>query len=113
KGVMLSHDNIVSNVLASDERVPFESGGRALSFLPICHIFERMVLYLYQNNGIEIHFAEGMDKISENIREVRPNVMTVVPRLLEKVYEAIIAKGAQLTGIKKRIFFWAVELGLQ
>ena len=113
KGVMLSHHNIVSNVLASDERVPFESGATAMSFLPICHIFERMVLYLYQNNGIEIHFAEGMDKITENIKEIKPNVMTVVPRLLEKVYEAIIGKGSQLKGIKRSIFFWAVEVGLK
>src|SRR5690606_12048666 len=113
KGVMLSHDNIVSNVLASNGRVPFDAGATALSFLPICHIFERMVIYLYQYSGINIHFAEGMDKISDNIKEVRPEVMTVVPRLLEKVYEAIIGKGSQLKGIKKHLFFWAVELGLK
>lgn len=113
KGVMLSHDNIVSNVLASNDRVPFDAGATALSFLPICHIFERMVIYLYQYSGINIHFAEGMDKISDNIKEVRPEVMTVVPRLLEKVYEAIIGKGSQLKGIKKHLFFWAVELGLK
>ncbi|WP_318344390.1 AMP-dependent synthetase/ligase [Flagellimonas baculiformis] len=113
KGVMLSHDNIVSNVISSEKRVPFESGGSALSFLPVCHIFERMILYLYQYCGIEIHFAEGLDKISDNVKEVKPNVMTVVPRLLEKVYEAIIAKGTNLSGIKKKLFFWSVELGLQ
>ncbi len=113
KGVMLSHDNIVSNVISSEKRVPFESGGSALSFLPVCHIFERMILYLYQYCGIEIHFAEGLDKISDNVKEVKPNVMTVVPRLLEKVYEAIIAKGTNLTGIKKKLFFWSVELGLK
>ncbi|GLU44354.1 long-chain fatty acid--CoA ligase [Allomuricauda sp. NBRC 101325] len=113
KGVMLSHDNIVSNVVSSESRVPFESGGVALSFLPICHIFERMLLYLYQYCSIEIHFAEGLDKISDNIKEVHPDVMTVVPRLLEKVYDAIIAKGAALTGIKKKLFFWAVDVGLQ
>ena len=113
KGVMLSHDNIVSNVISSEKRVPFESGGSALSFLPICHIFERMILYLYQYCGIEVHFAEGLDKISDNVKEVKPNVMTVVPRLLEKVYEAIIAKGTNLTGIKKKLFFWSVELGLK
>ncbi len=113
KGVMLSHNNIVSNVIASEVRVPFEAGGTALSFLPVCHIFERMIHYLYQYCGIEIHFAEGLDKISDNVKEVKPNVMTVVPRLLEKVYDAIIAKGANLTGIKKKLFFWAVELGLQ
>lgn len=113
KGVMLSHNNIVSNVIASEVRVPFEAGGTALSFLPVCHIFERMILYLYQYCGIEIHFAEGLDKISDNIKEVKPDVMTVVPRLLEKVYDAIIAKGAQQKGIKKKLFFWAVELGLK
>ena len=113
KGVMLSHDNIVSNVISSEKRVPFESGGSALSFLPVCHIFERMILYLYQYCGIEIHFAEGLDKISDNVKEVKPNVMTVVPRLLEKVYDAIIARGAGLTGVKKKLFFWAVELGLR
>lgn len=113
KGVMLSHDNIVSNVLSSETRVPFETGGSALSFLPVCHIFERMILYLYQYCGIEIHFAEGLDKISDNVKEVKPNVMTVVPRLLEKVYDAIIAKGTLLTGVKKKLFFWAVDLGLK
>ncbi|MCB0373804.1 MAG: AMP-binding protein, partial [Muricauda sp.] len=113
KGVMLSHDNIVSNVISSERRVPFDSGGSALSFLPVCHIFERMILYLYQYCGVEIHFAEGLDKISDNVKEVRPNVMTVVPRLLEKVYDAIIAKGTLLTGIKKKLFFWAVEVGLK
>jgi long-chain acyl-CoA synthetase len=113
KGVMLSHNNIVSNVVSSEVRVPFETGGTALSFLPVCHIFERMILYLYQYCGIEIHFAEGLDKISDNVKEVKPDVMTVVPRLLEKVYDAIIAKGAALTGIKKKLFFWAVETGLK
>ena len=113
KGVMLSHNNIVSNVVDSQKRVPFETGGTALSFLPICHIFERMILYLYQYCGVEVYFAEGLDKISENVKEVKPNVMTVVPRLLEKVYDAIVAKGAMLTGIKKKLFFWAVEVGLK
>lgn len=113
KGVMLSHNNIVSNVIASEQRVPFNAGASALSFLPVCHIFERMILYLYQYCSIEIHFAEGLDKISDNIKEVKPNVMTVVPRLLEKVYDAIIAKGSALTGIKKKLFFWAVSVGLK
>lgn len=113
KGVMLTHDNIVSNVLASEKRVPFEAGATALSFLPVCHIFERMILYLYQYCRINIYFAEGLEQISDNIKEVKPNVMTVVPRLLEKVYDKIIAKGADLTGLKKKLFFWAVELGLK
>ena len=113
KGVMLSHHNIVSNVLASQPRVPFTQGGTSLSFLPVCHIFERMILYLYQYCGISIYFAESLEKISDNLKEVKPEVMTVVPRLLEKVYDKIIAKGADLTGIKKKLFFWAVELGLK
>lgn len=113
KGVMLSHNNIVSNVLGSKERVPFEYGSVALSFLPVCHIFERMILYLYQYCGISVYYAESLETISDNLKEVKPEVMTVVPRLLEKVYERIIAKGADLTGVKKALFFWAVEVGLK
>ena len=112
KGVMLSHQNIVSNVLDCEKRIPFNAGKTvALSFLPICHIFERMVVYIYQFYGVSINFAESIDKIGENIKEVKPNVMTVVPRLLEKVYEKIHAKGADLTGVKKALFFWAINVG--
>jgi long-chain acyl-CoA synthetase len=85
----------------------------ALSFLPMCHIFERMIVYLYQYCGVTIYYGEGLDKISDNIKEVKPSVMTVVPRLLEKVYDKIIAKGKELTGVKKSLFFWAVDLGHQ
>ncbi|MFM1808067.1 MAG: hypothetical protein RLZZ242_792, partial [Bacteroidota bacterium] len=113
KGVMLSHENIVSNVLSSRARVPFASGAVALSFLPMCHIFERMIVYLYQYCGVTIYYGEGLDRISDNIKEIKPSVMTVVPRLLEKVYDKIIAKGKELTGIKKSLFFWAVDLGHQ
>ncbi|WP_306567744.1 long-chain fatty acid--CoA ligase [Flavobacterium lindanitolerans] len=114
KGVMLSHKNIVSNVLGSEKRIPFQAGkSKALSFLPICHIFERMVVYLYQYYGVGIYFAESIDKLSDNLKETRPHVMTAVPRLLEKVYDKIYAKGAELTGIKKKLFFWAIELGLK
>lgn len=114
KGVMLSHNNIVSNVLASEKRVPFKYGEeRALSFLPICHIFERMILYLFQYCGVSIYFAEAIDKLSENAQEVKPNVMTAVPRLYEKIYDKIYAKGSNLTGIKKKLFFWAIDLGLK
>ncbi|MFH6771493.1 AMP-dependent synthetase/ligase [Gaetbulibacter aestuarii] len=114
KGVMLSHNNLVSNVIDSEKRVPFEKGrSKALSFLPVCHVFERMILYLYQYCGVEIHFAESIDKMSTNILEVQPTVMTAVPRLYEKVYEKIISKGAALSGIKKALFFWAVDLGLK
>lgn len=111
KAVMLSHNNIVSNVLGSEARVPLVSGDKALSFLPICHIFERMVVYLYQYCGISIHFAESIDKMSDNLKEVKPQVMTVVPRLIEKVYDKIQGKGSELGGIKKKLFFWAISLG--
>ena len=114
KGVMLSHNNIVSNVLNSASRIPFEAGkSKALSFLPICHIYERMVTYIYQFYGVAIYFGESIEKISDNVKEVQPNVMTGVPRLIEKVYEKIIAKGSELTGIKKKLFFWAVSVGLR
>ncbi|MFY0481063.1 AMP-dependent synthetase/ligase [Flavobacterium sp. PLA-1-15] len=114
KGVMLSHNNIVSNVLDSASRIPFEAGkSKALSFLPICHIYERMVTYIYQYYGVAIYFGESIEKISDNVKEVGPNVMTGVPRLIEKVYEKIIAKGSELTGIKKKLFFWAISVGLK
>ena len=114
KGVMLSHNNIVSNVLDSAPRIPFEeSTSKALSFLPICHIFERVILYIYQYYSVSIYFAESIEKLSDNIKEVKPTVFSVVPRLLEKVYDKIIEKGHGLTGIKKKLFFWAVDLGLR
>ncbi len=114
KGVMLSHNNIVSNVLASYLRFPFEpKKDIALSFLPVCHIFERMILYLYQYCGVSIYFAEGIDKLIDNAQEIKPTVMTAVPRLYEKIYEKIYAKGTELSGIKKKLFFWAINLGLK
>ena len=114
KGVMLSHKNIVSNVLDSAPRIPFEKGkSRAMSFLPICHIFERMILYLYQYYGVSVYFGESIEKISDNIKEVRPTVMTAVPRLIEKVYDKIYSKGLELKGIKRKLFFWAVDIGLK
>ena len=113
KGVMLSHNNIVSNVLESKKRVPLEYGNsKGLSFLPVCHIFERMILYLYQYCGVSIYFAESIEKLTENAQEVKPDVMTAVPRLYEKIYDKIILKGEDLTGVKKKLFFWAVNLGL-
>ncbi|MCF6212822.1 MAG: long-chain fatty acid--CoA ligase [Flavobacteriaceae bacterium] len=114
KGVMLTHQNVVSNVLASSKRFPIVvEHPKALSFLPVCHIFERMILYLYQYLNVAVYFAEGLDKVTVNIQEVKPNLFTAVPRLLEKMYDAIIAKGSELTGIKKALFFWAVDLGLK
>ncbi|NQY07389.1 MAG: long-chain fatty acid--CoA ligase, partial [Flavobacteriaceae bacterium] len=114
KGVMLTHQNIVSNVLSSAARVPFPEGSYiSLSFLPVCHIFERMILYLYQYFGVSVYFAESIETISDNLKEVKPNVISAVPRLLEKVYDKIYAKGEDLGGIKKKLFYWAIELGLQ
>jgi len=112
KGVMLSHWNITSNVLDSIPRVPLKSGKtRILSFLPICHVFERVLIYVYQYAGTSIYYAEAIDKIGDNAKEIKPNMMSVVPRLLEKVYDKIIAKAEELKGIKKALFYWAVGLG--
>ena len=114
KGVMLSHNNVVSNAMESSKRLDIEYGrAKCLSFLPVCHIYERMMIYLYQYAGVKIYYAESMEKISDNLKETTPHVMTAVPRLLEKVYDKIIAKGHSLTGIKKKLFFWAVDLGLK
>ena len=110
KGVMLSHNNVVSNAMESSKRLDIDYGNaKCLSFLPVCHIYERMMIYLYQYAGIKIYYAESMDKISDNLKETTPHVMTAVPRLLEKVYDKIITKGHSLTGIKKKLFFWAVD----
>ena len=113
KGVMLTHHNIVSNVLASDPRIPRVKGLqnsdiRILSFLPICHIFERMLFYLYQFNGYSLYFAESIEKMGDNIKEVKPHIMSVVPRLIEKVYDKIYDKGTSAGGLKSKIFLWAL-----
>lgn len=113
KGVMLSHKNILSNVEACIEPIPADKDSRVLTFLPVCHIYERMLHYLYIHLGSSIHFAESMDTIGENIREVQPHVFTAVPRLIEKVFDRIMASGDQLTGIKRKLFFWAVSVGEQ
>lgn len=110
KGVMLTHRNITSNCVDSTPRVPVDSTAKALSFLPICHIFERMVVYLYFYNGVSVYYAESLDTIGDNIREVKPDVFTAVPRLIEKVFEKIMDKGNELTGLKKMLFFWAVRV---
>jgi long-chain acyl-CoA synthetase len=114
KGVMLSHNNIVSNVLDSMPAFTFaQAGEKALSFLPLNHIFERMITYIYIRGGLSIWYAEGMDTIGENLREVKPMVFSTVPRLLEKVYERIMSKALELKGIKRALFFWALDLGKQ
>lgn len=112
KGVMLSHNNIVENVFAGAKRIPLEEGkNRTMSYLPVCHILERFYLYLCQYYGVSIYFGESIDKIGDNLREVQPNLMTGVPRVLEKVYEKILSKGVELKGIKRMLFFWAISLG--
>ena len=113
KGVMLSHQNIYSNVMFSKESFPFEDApdSKVLSFLPLNHIFEKMVTYIYLYSGISIYYAESLDTIGDNLKEIKPDGFTTVPRLLEKVFEKIMAKGAEQTGIKKKLFFWAVALG--
>ncbi len=111
KGVMLSHSNILSNVNACSAIFPMFREKTVLSFLPLCHIFERMVCYLYHKLGASIYYAESMDTIADNLKEVKPYAFTTVPRLLEKVYDKIVAKGHDLTGIKKKLFFWALALG--
>ncbi|HRD58515.1 MAG TPA: long-chain fatty acid--CoA ligase [Ferruginibacter sp.] len=115
KGVMLSHRNLVSNVLNSVDSFPFEDrpDARSLSFLPLNHIFERMITYLYIHTGVSIYYAESLETIADNLKEVKPHLFTTVPRLLEKVYEKIMGKGAELTGTKKKLFYWAVNLGKQ
>ena len=107
KGVMLSHRNIVSNVLNAVKSFPFKENieARSLSFLPLNHIFERMVSYIYISSGISIYYAESLDTIGDNLKEIKPALFCTVPRLLEKVYEKIMAKGAELTGIKKKLFY--------
>ena len=113
KGVMLSHHNVLSNVLTCLPYLPVSRNARVLSFLPLNHIFERMVTYVYLFAGCSIHYAESMDTLGDNIREVRPQMFTTVPRLLEKVYERIMKKGEEQKGIKKKLFYWAVKLGEQ
>ncbi len=113
KGVMLSHRNLVSNVIACIPRLPVNENGKSLSFLPLCHVYERMVTYLYIYTGVSVYYAENMDTIGDNLKEVKPQVFTAVPRLLEKVYDKIVAKGSELSGIKKALFFWALRLGDQ
>ena len=110
KGVMLSHKNILSNVMACIPCFPPGENLRALSFLPLNHIFERMVSYLYLFKGTAIYYAESMETIGDNLKEVKPNIFTTVPRLLEKVYDRIMAKGNELTGTKRKLFFWAHSL---
>ncbi len=113
KGVMLSHENFLSNVVITAPRLPIVAGDKTLSFLPLCHVLERIVNYIYQYSGMSIYYAESMATIGDNIRELKVHAFSTVPRVLEAVYDKIITKGKDLTGIKKQIFFWALNLGLR
>lgn len=113
KGVMLSHWNFISNVQATKDLCPFGDDWRALSFLPLNHVYERMLSYLYVSKTVSVYYAESLDTIGDNLKEVKPHIFVTVPRLLEKVYEKIVSTGAKLTGIKKMLFFWALNLGLR
>ena len=110
KGVMLSHKNIVSNVLSSTPCLPPDKNMKALSFLPLNHIFEKMISYLYLYSGTSIYYAENLESIGDNLKEIKPDIFTTVPRLLEKVYDKIMAKGYELTGVKRKLFFWAHDV---
>ncbi|MBL8993715.1 MAG: long-chain fatty acid--CoA ligase, partial [Spirochaetia bacterium] len=112
KGVMLSHENLISNFKAMGLVADMKSHWKALSFLPLNHVYERMLTYLYLYEGISIYYAESLDTIVDNLKEIRPHLFATVPRLLEKVYDRIVARGAELKGIKKRLFDWALRLGL-
>ncbi|HMT27765.1 MAG TPA: AMP-binding protein, partial [Bacteroidia bacterium] len=113
KGVMLSHDNLVSNFVSVQHLPPVKAGDKVLSFLPLNHIYERMLTYLYMYLSTSIYYAESMETIGDNIREVQPTAFSAVPRLIEKVYDKIVSKGAELTGVKRALFFWALNLGLK
>jgi long-chain acyl-CoA synthetase len=111
KGVMLSHKNLLSNTMACANVLPLESGERVISFLPLCHVYERMMNYNYQFKGISIYYAEGLGTILNNLQEIKPHAFNSVPRVLEKFYDKIISKGKDLSFIKKSIFFWSLRLG--
>lgn len=113
KGVMLSHRNFMSNVQGTTEILPVDDKDRFLSFLPLCHVLERMVNYLVQNKGTSVYYAESIETIGENLREIHPQGFTSVPRVIEKLYDKLLLKGKELTGIKRALFFWAVDLGLK
>lgn len=113
KGVMLSHNNIVSNFMAVKEIPPFGEEAKILSYLPLCHVYERMLNYLYQYKGYSIYYAENLGTITDNMKEVKPEILSTVPRLLEKIYDKLFATGHKLTGVKRWLFFWALHLALR
>ncbi len=112
KGVMLTHNNLMSNVNTCNPLLPVDQHSKVLSFLPLCHVFERMIFHLYMSAGVSVYYAESMETIGDNLKEVQPHFFSTVPRLLEKVYDKIYAKGAELTGLKRKLFFWALDLAM-
>lgn len=110
KGVMLTHRNIISNFKAILPIVPVGSHSKVLSYLPLCHVYERMMIYAWQYLGIPIYYAESLGTIADNLKEVQPTIFTTVPRLLEKFYDKILGTGRKLKGIKRKLFFWANEV---
>lgn len=113
KGVMLSHKNILSNVMAVEKIPPVDHTSYAVSFLPLCHVYERMLNYFYQFKGVSVYYAESLGTITQDMQDVKPQIITTVPRLLEKIYDRIMMKGRKLKGISRLIFFWAINLGLR
>ena len=113
KGVMLSHRNFIANIDGTRNLVNVIEGNRYLSFLPLCHVLERMVNYLVLYKGTTVYYAESIETIGENLKEIQPHGFTAVPRILEKFYDKIIIKGSELDGVKKKLFFWAVDLALE
>ena len=113
KGVMLNHSNVISQITTLKEKLPIGTNDRAISFLPLCHVFERMIEYFYMFKGVSIYYAQSLETLGEDLKEIKPTIMPTVPRLLEKVYDKILAKGSELSGLKRKLFFWAVELGLK
>jgi long-chain acyl-CoA synthetase len=111
KGVMLAHDNFVSNVIAISKGLPIRSTDRSLAVLPLSHIFERTVFYVLCSNGVAIHYCAAFDQIASHLQEVRPTIMTAVPRLFEQVYHKIVKKGKAAGGWKTRLFDWALGVG--
>lgn len=110
KGVMLSHSNVINQVLGVYDIIPCKPGTIAFSFLPECHAYERMLIYTYQYLGMAIYYAESLATLADNIKELRPSMMCCVPRVLERFYEGIIASGKKMHGLSRAIFFWAVSL---
>ncbi len=113
KGVMLTHENFMSNVMDTRSLLDVDAGDRWLSFLPLCHVLERMVNYLVQAKGLSVYYVESIDTIGENLNEVHPHGFASVPRVLEKLFDKIMLKGKELKGIKRWLFDWAVKLGVR